>query len=420
MASSDRANKILQGVALWCSYYRSNPARFVKDYLHIDLKIFQKIIITMMMKSTVFAMIAARGIGKTFISAIYAVIRCILYPGTKVCIASGVRSQGISILEKVLLELKPRSPELAAEIDDSQTRINGTNAQIVFRNGSYMKVCTASDSSRGNRANVLILDECRLIDLDVVDTVLRKFLTQRRMPLYTELTDAQRKIEYQKEKNITIYLTSAFFQDSWVYQKCKDVCGKMIDDSKRQFVCGLPYHLSLYEGLLDRELIEDEMSDTNFSEIKFDMEYGALFYGSAEGAFFEYDSIAKNRKLKYPMLPDRLSAKVGGQSLSIQPKQNGELRILSADIALMSSKKHNNDATSIFVNQMLPTKAGRYIYNIVYSDEMEGMHTETQALAIRKLYDEYMCDYIVLDTNGKSMPTYIVIYRLQREIKRGR
>ena len=106
--------------------------------------------------------------------------------------------------------------------------------------------------------------------------------------------------------------------------------------------------------------------------------------------------------------------------MSIQPKQNGELRILSADIALMSSKKHNNDATSIFVNQMLPTKAGRYIYNIVYSDEMEGMHTETQALAIRKLYDEYMCDYIVLDTNGKSMPTYIVIYRLQREIKRGR
>ncbi len=32
-------------------------------------------------------------IGKTFLSAIYCVVRCILYPGTKICIASGTRGQ---------------------------------------------------------------------------------------------------------------------------------------------------------------------------------------------------------------------------------------------------------------------------------------------------------------------------------------
>ena len=99
-----------------------------------------------------------------------------------------------------MLELKPNSPELAAEIDMKETKINGTDAKIVFLNGSYIKVVTASDSSRGNRANVLILDEFRLISKDVIDTILRKFLTQRRMPKYEELTKAERRAEYDKEK----------------------------------------------------------------------------------------------------------------------------------------------------------------------------------------------------------------------------
>lgn len=404
-------NKLMRGVAAWCAYYRANPARFVADYLHIRLRRFQKILITIMMRSTVFVFIATRGIGKTYLSAIYATIRCILYPGTKVCVASGTRGQGINVLEKILLELKPNSPELAAEIDDRQSRINGTNAQIVFKNGSYIKVVTASDTSRGNRANVLLLDEFRLISKDVVDTVLRKFLTQRRMPRYTKLTEAERQAEYEKEKNITMYLSSAWWQDSWAYLKCKDALRFMLDDSKKQFVCGFPYQLSIEEGLLDPELVADEMTETDFSEIKFLMEYCAEFYGSADGAFFEFDTIARNRRIKYPMLPERLSSKVQSPSVRIIPKQPGEIRILSVDIALMSSKKHNNDATALFLNQMMPTKAGRYIHNIVYTDSMEGMRTEDQALAIRRLFDEFDADWLVLDTNGVGLGVYDCLAR---------
>ena len=403
--------KLMRGVALWCAYYRENPARFVKDYLHINLKRFQKILITMMMRSTVFVFIATRGLGKTYLSAIYSVTRCILYPGTKVCIASGTRGQAINVLEKILLELKPNSPELAAEIDEKQTKINGTNAQVVFKNGSYLKVVTASDSSRGNRANVLLLDEFRLIAKDIVDTILRKFLTQRRMPRYTKLTEAERQAAYEKEKNITMYLSSAWWQDSWAFLKCRDAFKMMLDDTKKQFVCGFPYQLSIEEGLLDPEIVQDEMLETDFNEIKFLMEYCAEFYGSADGAFFDFDSIARNRRIKLPMLPERLASKVQSQSVRIPQKQRGEMRILSADIALMSSKKHNNDATAIFVNQMLPTKAGRYTHNIVYTDSMEGMRTEDQALTIRKLYDEFDCDYIVLDTNGVGLGVYDCLAR---------
>ena len=119
------------------------------------------------------------------------------------------------------------------------------------------------------------------------------------------------------------------------------------------------------------------------------------------------------------MLPGKLSSKVKESgSIRIPPKVNGEKRILSADIALMASNKHKNDATAVWVDQMLPTKAGRYSNSIVYGNAYEGLRTEDQALVIRRLFDEYQCDYLVLDTNGKLMPILVVISNLKRERKR--
>ena len=406
-----RTEKVMAGAAYWGSFYRENPDEFAKDYLHLKLRRFQKLLLVMMFWSNIFVLIACRGLGKTFLSAIYCVVRCILYPGTKVCIASGTRGQAINVLEKIMYELKPISPELCAEIDEKQSKVNGTNAQIVFFNTSVIKVVTASDSARGNRCNVLLLDEYRLISKDTIDTVLRKFLTLRRMPRYSELTDAERKREYAKEKNLTLYLTSAFFKDHWSYLKCVDTYDAMIKDGKKQFICGFPYQLSVEEGLLDPEAVADEMAESDFSEIKWSMEMDAMWYGSEEDAFFDFSSISKNRRIKYPMLPDKLSSKLSTNQLKIPPKQNGEVRILSADIALMSSKKNNNDATAVFINQLMPSKVGRYVSNIVYADTHEGLRTDDQALVIRKLFDEFACDYLVLDTTGLGLGVYDCLSR---------
>lgn len=401
-----RYEKVLRGAAFWGAYYRYNPDKCAKDYLHLNLKRFQKFSLVMMFWVNIFVWIAARGLGKTFLSAIYCAIRCILYPGTKICIASGTRGQAILVLEKIIQELVPRSEELRAEIDWKETKVNNTVGQIVFKNTSVIKVVTASDSSRGNRCNVLLLDEFRLISKDVIDTILRKFLTYRRLPDYVKLTDEERKAEYNKEKNLTVYLSSAYFKDHWAYTKCEDTYAAMISGKRKQFICGFPYQLALEEGLLDPDSVIDDMAESDFSEIKFGMEMEAMFYGSAEDAFFNFDSISKNRNIKYPLLPDNLSSKLSSPLVRIPPKQNGEIRILSADIALMSSKKHKNDAASIFINRLIPTKAGRYSSNIVYPDVDEGLRTDAQALKIRKLFDEYSCDYLVIDASGIGLGCY--------------
>lgn len=203
-----------------------------------------------------------------------------------------------------------------------------------------------------------------------------------------------------------------YFKDHWSYTKCVDTKNAMLDPSRHQFVCGFPYQLSIEEGLLDPETVADEMSESDFSEIKFSMEMSAEFYGSADGAFFDFDSIARNRRIHLPMLPDDICMKLaGGQALRIPPKQPGELRLLSADIALMTSRKNNNDATALFINQLTPTKTGRYLNNIVYTDSCEGLRTDDQALIIRKLYELYRCDYIVLDAQGIGLGVYDCLAR---------
>lgn len=124
--------------------------------------------------------------------------------------------------------------------------------------------------------------------------------------------------------------------------------------------------------------------------------------GDTEGSFFNYEAINRTRQLKFPMLPSYvLPPKLSAKDMGIVNKQLDEIRIISVDIALMSStKKSENDATAIFVNRMTPNAYGRYYSNIVYAESHEGETTQKQALRIRRLYEEYSADYIVIDGKG--------------------
>ena len=43
-----RLESIMEGAAIWGSFYRANPDKFAEDYLHIQLRLFQRILLTMM------------------------------------------------------------------------------------------------------------------------------------------------------------------------------------------------------------------------------------------------------------------------------------------------------------------------------------------------------------------------------------
>lgn len=395
--ATSKSEKIMKTVALRCSFYRANPQRFAKDYLNLTLKPFQQLLLFLMVRSTGFCFIAARGLGKSFLTAVFCCIMAILYPGTKIVIACKVRSQSINILdEKIMKEIYPNSPLLRSEI--KKVDINNQKAEIIFKNGSYIKVVTAADSSRGSRATLLICDEYRLLSKDVIDLILKKFLNIVRHPGYLD----KPQYSHLAERNKEFYLSSAWFQNHWSYEKCKDYFVNMIDTEKKYYCVSFPYQMSIKSGLLLKEAVEDEMSESSFSDLTFAMENECEWLGTTEGGLFQFEDIDKTRVIEKALYAPNL---VLGQVNIEQPKKkNGEIRIMTADIALMSSRKNDNDATSIFLNSLVSNKSGRYTSNIVYSENVEGMSVQDQALKLRKYFDHFDCDYIGVDARGVGLP----------------
>lgn len=400
--ANDKASKIMDGVATWCSFYRANPHRFAKDYLGITLKLFQMILLYMMNASNYFMYLAARGQGKTWLTAVFCVIRCVLYPGTKICVGSKNRNQANEVLEKITTDLMINSDNLKMEIEDYSVGQN--KAYIKFKNGSWIKVITASDSGRSARANVLITDEFRMVDKNVINTVLRKFLTAPRNPKYLN----KKEYKHLAERNKEIYMSSCWFKSHWSFEKAKAYCANLINDTKKYFICGLPYQISIKEGLLSREQVEDEMSEADFSEMAWDMEMGCLWYGDTDGAFFSYEDVSKQRTLKTAIYPPSSSA---DKKYKIPDLANGEKRVLSVDVALLASKKQNNDAASIFINSALPTKSNKYIGNLIYTENHEGLHTSELALIVRRLFEQFKCTDIALDVKGIGLGIYDALCR---------
>lgn len=131
----------------WTSFYRLNLHRFVEHYFQIDLFFFQKILMFFMNLNSFFMLIAARGLSKSFMIAIFACARCVLYPNTKVIIASGVKKQAkLIITEKIEKELM-QYPNLAREI--KQIKSSSNDATVIFHNGSTIEAVTSSENSRG-------------------------------------------------------------------------------------------------------------------------------------------------------------------------------------------------------------------------------------------------------------------------------
>lgn len=410
----EKSERVLEGVAYWASFYRKNPQRFVLEYLNVKLKLFQKILIYMMMISTNFMYIASRGSGKTWLTSLYCVVRCILYPGTKICVASGYKSQSLEVIQKINDDFMKNyswgSANLRSEILEISTSIN--NAHVDFRNGSWIKIVSSNDSARHNRATLIVVDEFRMVDLNTINTVLRKFLTAPRHPGYLD----NPKYEHLQERNIEMYMSSAWYKSHWSYEKLKAYYANMLDDTKRYFCCGLPYNLAIKEGLLSREQVEDEMSEADFDPTAFKMEMGAEWFGDTDGAFFKFDDISPRRKIRNSFYPLEIYR---NHKIKIPELVTNERRILSVDVALLASKKHNNDAAALIINSAIPTDKNDYVSNIVYIETHEGMTTDELGILTMRLFYQFNCTDLVLDTNGQGIGVYDFIIKPQYDADYG-
>lgn len=101
-------------------------------------------------------------------------LRCILYPNSQLFVTTGGKEQAASITIAKVEEICKLIPSLNNEIDWTRgaSKKSKDNVKYIFKNGSSIDILAAKQSSRGQRRTGGLMEECILIDGDILNEVL--------------------------------------------------------------------------------------------------------------------------------------------------------------------------------------------------------------------------------------------------------
>ena len=180
----------------WLTLFRRNWHIYVDMVLGIKLRPFQMIMIYLMGISNVFFAICSRGLSKSFMAGLGAICKMNLYPYSEIVITSSTVSQANKLADKKIRDeiIKKLSPYLLYMYEHEYIVItkpdDGTRIENKL-NGSTIVVLPCVESSRGERATLLIYEEVRLLKKGILDAVFEKMPHPRQAkyldnPLYAE------------------------------------------------------------------------------------------------------------------------------------------------------------------------------------------------------------------------------------------
>ena len=421
--SKRKTERLDEGTKIWCAFYRLNIHRFCIDYLGLNLFPFQMILLYLMNVMYSVCMICARGLSKSYMTAIFLCCRAILYPGQLILVSCVTKEQARNLIkEKIEKELCKQSPMLRREIKEIKV---GTNETVVkFFNGSTIEAINASDNQRGRRCHVLCVDEYRMIKggFDTLNSVLRPFLNCVRIPKFKGREDKKYE-DYPSEENMEVYLSSGWYADSWSYDLYVTHVEKMLQGEK-YFACNLPYTLSMHHGLLTERRVKDMIEGEGMSDVAIRMEFLGLFYHTNDNAYFKSSDILPLRTLEFAWYPPTIEefAKEKAKdkkSYYLKKLSEKELRVLSCDIALMDSKNGKDNDNAVFTFMRALPKEDKYITQVLWQEAHEGWKAKELALQIKRLYYDGQCKYIVLDVAGLGLSVLDLLGEYTYDTERG-
>lgn len=413
----DAYENLINGIEnYWGPYYRAYPHLFVLDYFQIKIHPFQQFLIYEIDKAEQSSIIATRGLGKSWILAVYACTRAVLYPGSKILVAAKRKKQAkLLITSKIMDDIYKKSEALRREIKSLQN--NNNECRVEFWNGSIIEAVVSNDDARGYRANMLIIDEYRLLDQDTVDKVLIPFLNTPRQPGYLS------KPEYADliEENAEIYLSSGGYSSEWAYQRLKETFEGMVK-GENMFSCSIPFTTALEHGLTTKNRIRKEIKKESTSAAGFNMEYCGLFHKEFDGALFKSTMLNPCRTLENVFYPPSKQDYIKYRNVQDKPykmpKLKDELRIIACDIAISGGASNDNSIYMCF--RLIPNEYGLYDRQVCCIESYNGKEQESQAIRIKELFEDFDADYMIIDTNGPGAGVWSYIQKRNYDADRGK
>ncbi len=419
-AFHDRAGKFANPYFEFIDICLENLAFAVHSLLRwqskpLRLAPFQSVILETLWNKTFPILLASRGAGKTFMLAVYAALRAMMTPGSKVVIVAASFRQSKLVFEYIerLYEYSPVfracCPQGIKKPSDSVFLNVGTSVIRALPLGNGEKI-------RGIRATHIITDEFASINPEIFQVVVRGFASVSKDPIEAATqTHLERKAIKEGrmtvdqmtkiQGNQIVYSGTANYQFNHFYKTYlthkaiidNEICGKSEEVNRK---LGLDDEEALGDGYLDfrdygiikipyQGLPESYMDEKQISQAKvtmpkalFQMEYECLFPTDSDG-FFKRSTINGST-------PGHRSC--GGKAFGVEAHGTpGYQYVMGIDPA----RKTDNFAISIL--KILPHND---TYRSVYSWSQRGKSYTKAARKIRELMASFNIVRIAMDAGG--------------------
>ena len=364
------------------AFWREYPDLFV-DYIKgpnstFKFYFYQRIFLRVVMRHRYVYATFPRAYSKSFLSMMALMLRCILFPGVEMFVTTGGKEQAASITVAKIEEICRLIPVLSQEIIWARGVGKKTkdDVEYVFKNKSKINILAARESSRGQRRTGGIMEECVLIDGDILNNVIIPTTNVDRL-----LPDGSRHPEEVVNKS-QVYITTAGWKNSFAFDKLIELLVQSIIEPNQTMVMGGSYETPVAEGLLNEDFVDQLKISGTFNEESFDREYRSIWSGDAQNAFYSAEKFDKYRILNVPEY-----APTGRSNKSAY-------YVLGVDVGRIGCN------TEVSVFKVTPQPKGAALKSLVNLFTYAAEDFEMQAINLKRLFYKYNARIIAIDANG--------------------
>ena len=382
--SEERLKNQLPYLRNMIAFYREYPDLLVDFMLQdnnpnkFQFYFYQRIFLRVVMRHKYVYATFPRAYSKSFLSMMVLILRCILYPGSHLFVTTGGKEQAASITIAKVEEICKLIPALNNEInwDRGVSKRSKDDVKYVFKNDSSIDILAARQSSRGQRRTGGLMEECVLIDGDLLNEVIIPTTNVDRL-----LPDGTRHPEENVNKS-QIYITTAGWKNSFAYNKLIELLITSIIDPDQAMIMGGTYETPVKEGLLNEDFVDQLKLQGTYNDDSFDREYRSIWSGDVENAFYSAEKFDKHRVLNQP------EYEYSGRS------NKNAYYVIGVDVGRIGC------TTEACVFKSTPQPQGADLKTLVNIYTYEAEDFEQQAINLKKLYYKYRARILSIDANG--------------------
>lgn len=321
--------------------FRNNPIVACKYLLNIKLTWFQAIMLKTAWTKPFTLWLCSRALGKTFMAAIYLILKCLLYKNVKAGIYAKSYEQSLETFEKIK-DIYYNSPILQNETF-SEPKIDKTKAVLRFKNRSSI---VATAIRRGPRRNIVFVDEYREVDPEEIRQVVEPMLLAKHKDI---------------ENNLLI-ASSAAYEFNHFYAQYKFFESEIKKGNKDYGLCVFDIDDALTGPWIDEKIVEGLKARLLPEEIE--MELYCKFVSLRDGWITGH--LIRSCELEY-------APEIKGEP--------GFIYFISAD----TGRVKGGDNSSFCVCKVVPNEGVRVVRIVA----LNGKKFDEQAMILRQLVRDF-------------------------------